>query len=144
MDGMGLAKAKKNVPAQKKISSSHLLCSRFDGVARNLGHFTGHVLGSGWHTGQGRVYPYEYTNKNRLLHMKANPARPKQILYSLPIIRCPLYKTFPIGHRLLIRLFVGRYALGHVPSNSVNWGITITHTYPLYTTISRIFGVISH
>ena len=48
--------------------------------------------------------------------MKANPARPQQILYSIPIIWCLLYKTFPIGHRLLIRLFVGRYALGHVPS----------------------------
>ena len=26
------------------------------------------------------------------------------------------YIAFPIGHRLLIRLFVGRYALGQVPS----------------------------
>ena len=50
--------------------------------------------------------------------MKANPARPQQILYSIPIIWCLLYKTFPIGHRLLIRLFVGRYALGHVPSSN--------------------------
>ena len=58
------------------------------------------------------------TNKNRLFHTKANPARPQQILYSIPIIWCFLYKAFPIGHRLLIRLFVGRYALGHVPSTS--------------------------
>ena len=49
--------------------------------------------------------------------MKANPARPQQILYSIPIIWRLLYKTFPIGHRLLIRLFVGRYALGRVPSS---------------------------
>ena len=74
----------KKMPLKKKSPSSHLLCSRFDGVARNLGHFTGHVLGpSGWHT--------------------------------------------------------GRPGVGCTP-NSVTWEITITHTYPLYTTILGFFG----
>ena len=74
----------KKMSLKKKSPSSHLLCSRFDGVARNLGHFTGHVLGpSGWHT--------------------------------------------------------GRPGVGCTP-NSVTWEITITHTYPLYTTIWGFFG----
>ena len=55
---------------------------------------------------------------SNMLHILTTPARPQHIPCNSNNNMFASYTAFPIGHRSLIRLFVGRYALGQVPSTN--------------------------
>ena len=67
-----------------------------------------------------KTYPLTNRNRNKhrnkLLHHRTTPARPQHIPCNNNNHMFASYIAFPIGHRSLIRLFVGRYALGKVPN----------------------------
>ena len=56
---------------------------------------------------------------NNMLYMFSTPARPQHIPHNINNPMFASYIAFPIGHRSLIRLLVGRYALGQVPSTLI-------------------------
>ena len=63
-----------------------------------------------------------------MLHIFTTPARPQHIPCNSNNHMFASYIAFPIGHRSLIRLFVGRYALGQVPSTTPQPMTLVTQT----------------
>ena len=75
-----------------------------------------------------------------MLHIFTTPARPQHIPCNSNNHMFASYIAFPIGHRSLIRLFVGRYALGQVPSSYISLFLDL---YSLCNSMNLILNWIS-